>query len=247
MSSCPKRSASITEPPGRKPGYSESWRARSRNAAPPTADRVDHRRVAGTPRRTARGSAAARQHRDGIRQAAANRARWTAGAGGPPESIVAAPVEAARRAALRAAVRSMPVETAEYIAGRIRIAGGNSVLVFTRQAVDAIYERSHGIPRLISVICDNALISAFAADRRPVSRDIVEEVCRDFDLLPKGRRRSSRSHRGSRGLQLISRSRKARPRLRHPNRPRCRSRRRSSVAEAFSNILQSVGGSLCCD
>jgi general secretion pathway protein A len=76
-------------------------------------------------------------------------------------------------------------ETAEYIAGRIRVAGGNSVLVFTRQAVDAIYHRSGGIPRLISVICDNALISGFAADRRPVSRDIVEEVCRDFDLSPR--------------------------------------------------------------
>ncbi len=74
-------------------------------------------------------------------------------------------------------------ETAEYIAGRIRIAGGNSVQVFTRQAVDAIHHHSGGIPRLVSVICDNALISGFAADRRPVSRDIVEDVCRDFDLL----------------------------------------------------------------
>jgi len=92
-----------------------------------------------------------------------------------------------QRVALRCELGPLDArETAEYIAGRIRIAGGNSVLVFTRQAVDAIYERSHGIPRLISVICDNALITAFAADRRPVSRDIVEEVCRDFDLLASG-------------------------------------------------------------
>ena len=58
-------------------------------------------------------------------------------------------------------------------------------MVFTRQAVDSIYDRSGGIPRLISVICDNALISGFAADRRPVGRDIVEDVCRDFDLASK--------------------------------------------------------------
>jgi general secretion pathway protein A len=91
-----------------------------------------------------------------------------------------------QRVALRCELGALDArETAEYIAGRIRIAGGNSALVFTRQAVDAIYERSGGIPRLISVICDNALISAFAADRRPVSRDVVEEVCRDFDLTPK--------------------------------------------------------------
>jgi general secretion pathway protein A len=89
-----------------------------------------------------------------------------------------------QRVALRCQLNALdPRETAEYIAGRIKIAGGNSVLVFTRQAVDAIHHRSAGIPRLISVICDNALISGFAGDRRPVTRDIVDEVCRDFDLL----------------------------------------------------------------
>lgn len=88
-----------------------------------------------------------------------------------------------QRVALRCQLDALDAkETAEYVAGRIRVAGGNGVLVFTRQAVDAIHERSGGIPRLISVICDNALISGFAADRRPVSCDIVEDVCRDFDL-----------------------------------------------------------------
>jgi general secretion pathway protein A len=89
-----------------------------------------------------------------------------------------------QRVALRCQLNALDArETAEYIAGRIKIAGGNSVLVFTRQAVDAIHQRSGGIPRLISVICDNALISGFAADRRPVTRDIVDDVCRDFDLF----------------------------------------------------------------
>jgi general secretion pathway protein A len=88
-----------------------------------------------------------------------------------------------QRVALRCQLETLDAkETAEYIAGRIRVGGGNSVMVFTRQAVDAIFEHSGGIPRLISVICDNALISGFAADRRPVGRDIVEDVCRDFDL-----------------------------------------------------------------
>ncbi len=92
-----------------------------------------------------------------------------------------------QRVALRCLLAALDLkETAEYIAGRIRVAGGNSVMVFTRQAVDSIYERSGGIPRLISVICDNALISGFAADRRPVGRDIVNDVCRDFDLAVNG-------------------------------------------------------------
>jgi type II secretory pathway predicted ATPase ExeA len=82
--------------------------------------------------------------------------------------------------------RLMPldlVETAAYIAGRVRLAGGDDPgRLFTRDAVIAIFEASRGIPRTISVICDNALMAGFAADERPVDSETVEEVCRDFDL-----------------------------------------------------------------
>jgi general secretion pathway protein A len=92
-----------------------------------------------------------------------------------------------QRVALRCDLAPLDArETAEYIAGRLRIAGGNCALLITRQAVDVLYQHSKGIPRLISVICDNALISGFAADRRPVDREIVVEVCRDFDLIARG-------------------------------------------------------------
>ena len=45
-----------------------------------------------------------------------------------------------------------------------------------------IHERSNGIPRVISVICHNALMNSFAQGRKPVTTDCVLEVCRDFDL-----------------------------------------------------------------
>ena len=73
-------------------------------------------------------------------------------------------------------------ETASYIAARLRIAGGDAAAVFTAEAIQTIHERSAGIPRTISVICDNALVSGFALDRRPVDRAVVVEVCRDFDF-----------------------------------------------------------------
>src|SRR5207248_1466899 len=73
-------------------------------------------------------------------------------------------------------------ETAQYIATRIRTAGGVPSQLFTREAVDLIHERSQGIPRTISVICDNALVTGFAVDQRPIGRQLVLEVCRDFDL-----------------------------------------------------------------
>jgi general secretion pathway protein A len=91
-----------------------------------------------------------------------------------------------QRVALRCTLSPLSLkETASYIAGRIEIAGGNPGLVFTREAVAAVYERSLGVPRTISVICDNALLTAFAEEQRPVRRDTVETVCRDFDLLER--------------------------------------------------------------
>jgi general secretion pathway protein A len=88
-----------------------------------------------------------------------------------------------QRVALRCEITPFALaETAAYIAYRIRTAGGESARLFTREAVVLIQEYSHGIPRTISVICDNALLSGFAAGRQPVSRDVVEEVARDFDL-----------------------------------------------------------------
>jgi general secretion pathway protein A len=88
-----------------------------------------------------------------------------------------------QRIALRCDLRALSeTETAAYLAGRIRVAGGVGAQVFTREAVLLIHKRSQGIPRAISVIADNALLSAYAMQRKPVNSHIVAEVCRDLDL-----------------------------------------------------------------
>ena len=88
-----------------------------------------------------------------------------------------------QRIGLRCVLAPLDVrEVGAYIAGRVRLAGGVGATLFTREAVMAIHERSGGIPRVINVICDNVLLSAFATERRPATREIVEEVCREFDL-----------------------------------------------------------------
>jgi general secretion pathway protein A len=88
-----------------------------------------------------------------------------------------------QRIALRCELKPLDLsDTAAYIASRLRTAGGDPANIFTRQAVTLIHEYSHGLPRTISVMCDNALMSGFALDQRPVDGDIVLEVCRDFDL-----------------------------------------------------------------
>jgi general secretion pathway protein A len=88
-----------------------------------------------------------------------------------------------QRVALRCEIGPFVLaETAAYIASRIRTAGGEASRLFTREAVSLIHEYSKGIPRTISVICDNALVSGLALGRQPVDRAIVLEVTRDFDL-----------------------------------------------------------------
>lgn len=91
-----------------------------------------------------------------------------------------------QRVALRCELRPLTLgETASYISGRLRIAGGSPANIFTRDAVVAAYEGSRGIPRTINVICDNALLNGYARQIKPVSVEVVKEVCRDFDLHPE--------------------------------------------------------------
>jgi type II secretory pathway predicted ATPase ExeA len=88
-----------------------------------------------------------------------------------------------QRISLRCEIVPLSLEEASaYIAFRIREAGGDASKLFTREAVTLIHQRSRGIPRVISVICDNALISGLALQRVPIDRAIVAEVVRDFDL-----------------------------------------------------------------
>ena len=88
-----------------------------------------------------------------------------------------------QRVALRCELGPLSLaETASYVSGRLRIAGGIPNEVFTRDAVLAIYDASQGIPRTVNVVCDNALIGGFAAQVKPVSAEIVESVRQDFDL-----------------------------------------------------------------
>ena len=74
-------------------------------------------------------------------------------------------------------------DTAAYIAARIKTAGGEATRLFTRDAVIAIHQHSKGIPRVISVICDNALVNGFAADVKPVDAQTIIEVCRGLTLV----------------------------------------------------------------
>lgn len=73
-------------------------------------------------------------------------------------------------------------DTAAYMASRIRTAGGEPSRLFSREAVTRIHQHARGIPRTISVICDNALVNGMALGGQRVDQAIVEEVCRDLHV-----------------------------------------------------------------
>ena len=100
-----------------------------------------------------------------------------------------------QRITLRAQLTPLDLrETASYIAGRLRIAGGNVSEIFTKDAVVAVHELSTGLPRIINVLSDNALMGGFASQTQPVDARIVHEVAGDFDF--NGTRPAARARTG---------------------------------------------------
>lgn len=73
-------------------------------------------------------------------------------------------------------------ETRNYVVHRLRVAGGHTDL-FATDAVDEVYRLSGGVPRLINVICDRALLGAYVEDCRRVDRRIVRRAA--DEVLPE--------------------------------------------------------------
>ncbi len=71
-------------------------------------------------------------------------------------------------------------ETKEYIKRRLRVAGSKSTYLFTPRALKRIYRYSQGIPRLINIVCDNALINGYASEKKVIGDDIIGEVVSDL-------------------------------------------------------------------
>jgi type II secretory pathway predicted ATPase ExeA len=72
-------------------------------------------------------------------------------------------------------------ETQAYIAERLRIAGARQP-VLSPEAVQLVHRYSKGIPRLINLICEHAMISAYVEQIKPIPGRIVESVCTELDL-----------------------------------------------------------------
>ncbi len=67
-------------------------------------------------------------------------------------------------------------ETKEYIKHRLKTAGNQGADILDDEAIEAVYNYSGGVPRLINLVCHNALISGLVLEARVITGDIMKET-----------------------------------------------------------------------
>jgi hypothetical protein len=72
-------------------------------------------------------------------------------------------------------------ETQSYVERRLAVAGVTQP-VFTSQAMKKIFVYSQGVPRIINLICDNALLCGFGHEKRKIGHAIIQQVVQDLHL-----------------------------------------------------------------
>jgi general secretion pathway protein A len=78
-------------------------------------------------------------------------------------------------------------EVQAYIDSRLYIVGYKSEDLFEPNAIEKIASYSSGVPRLINIVCDNALLAAYSRSARKVSACMVDMVAENLRLGPSGR------------------------------------------------------------
>jgi general secretion pathway protein A len=73
-------------------------------------------------------------------------------------------------------------ETRKYVRHRLSVAGGDAQGVFSHSALKSIYSYTNGIPRLIHIVCDYALLSGWATRKRCINSKTVKTVSRELNF-----------------------------------------------------------------
>ncbi|MCK4512320.1 AAA family ATPase, partial [bacterium] len=84
-------------------------------------------------------------------------------------------------------------ETGEYVAHRMNVAGATGSTIFDRGAVDAVFAYAGGVPRMINIICDRALVAGYGANRRRIGKALILETVEDIEGVEFGAARAAAS------------------------------------------------------
>jgi|GEM_PF-2911891 len=87
-----------------------------------------------------------------------------------------------QRVAIRCSIKPIETEeTIEYIFHRMRVAGSSSFESFSDDALWRIVNFARGVPRLINLACNQAMISAYSSGRLPVDEKAVLEALKELE------------------------------------------------------------------
>jgi hypothetical protein len=81
------------------------------------------------------------------------------------------------------------------------VAGGSGAVGFTAKAIASVHKLSGGIPRLINLICDRALLAGFSQRANRISADMVAHSAKSLEVQPAVRRRRLLT---SKGMQFLA-------------------------------------------
>jgi general secretion pathway protein A len=73
-------------------------------------------------------------------------------------------------------------ETHLYIQKRLEVAGAKDLAIFSQDAIESVYNYSKGIPRIINILCDNALLFGYATKKNQISASVIVQVAENMDL-----------------------------------------------------------------
>jgi general secretion pathway protein A len=79
-------------------------------------------------------------------------------------------------------------ETEAYVSHRIAVAGGEGKVTFTAGALRSVHGFSRGVPRLVNLVCDRALLAGFVAGSRSIDRGMVRRAARELSPPVTSRR-----------------------------------------------------------
>ena len=75
-------------------------------------------------------------------------------------------------------------EVGKYIYHRLAIAGSGGDINFTGGALDKIFSYSNGIPRLINLVCDKAMLTGFVAELKTIEADLIDKSIFEIEGAP---------------------------------------------------------------
>ena len=80
-------------------------------------------------------------------------------------------------------------DTKKYVEKRLASAGAIDTHIFTAKAMGKIYSNSRGIPRLINIISDNALLAGYSENKKIIGPKMIKEASQKMEGLPGPRKK----------------------------------------------------------